>query len=56
MKTFKIGKLEFNVDACKGMSKTEFVKVHARNCNKYNVDIDFAFEKVVGKKASPKKD
>ena len=50
MKTLKIGKLEFNITACKKLSKKEFYKVHERNCNKYNVDIDYAYDKVVGKK------
>jgi len=56
MKTFKIGKLEFNIDACKKMSKKEFVKIHSRNCNIYNVDIDYAYEKVTGKKATSNND
>ena len=56
MKTIKIGKLQFNIDACKKMTKKEFLKLHAPLCEKYNVDSEYAYEKVSGKKATPNND
>ena len=56
MKTIRIGIIEFDIKECKSLSKKNFYKIHEATCKRFNVDIDFAYEKLSGKKASPKKD
>lgn len=43
-KTVKIGSIEFNVKACKAMTKTKFTKAHKSLCEKFNVDVEQAWE------------
>lgn len=44
MKTIKIGRLDFNLDACKKMSKKEFIKQH--EYFKDEVDLADAYDKI----------
>jgi len=45
----KVGIIQFNKTELKGFSEAKFKKVYKSTCEKYNVDINQAYEAVTGK-------
>ena len=51
----EINGLQFPVEACKKLSKKDFIAMHKAQCEKRNISVEEIYEQIKDSKASKKK-